>query len=158
MPSHAHEDIKRQADAYRRLAFDEYKRELQLWSYAYVVQCDTQREAEDYLNYYVVERGDDAAVDNLAKIFLTETEILPAEVIEQFKFHFKAGWGGYPLVGTADQIAQRLIDLQKTTGLNGMLLSWVDYRDGLERFSRDVLPLLQQAGLRSPVRAHSGAG
>jgi hypothetical protein len=33
--------------------------------------------------------------------------------------------------------AQQLDDLRTQTGLDGMLLSWVDYRDGLERFGRD---------------------
>jgi alkanesulfonate monooxygenase SsuD/methylene tetrahydromethanopterin reductase-like flavin-dependent oxidoreductase (luciferase family) len=153
LQSHDHEQIKRQADAYRELARNEYGRDIQLWSYAYVVQADTQQEADDYLRYYVVERGDDVAVGNLTNIMLENAQTVPKEIMEQMKFHFKAGWGGYPLVGTADSIAQQLIDLRTQTGLDGMLLSWVDYRDGLERFGRDVMPRLEQAGLRRPVRA-----
>ena len=156
LQSHDHDDIKRQADAYRRLAREEYGREIQLWSSAYVVQADTQKEADDYLRYYVVERGDDAAVDNLTKTMLENAQTLPADVMEQFKFHFKAGWGGYPLVGTAESIAQQLIGLRTRAGLDGVLLSWVDYRDGLERWGRDVMPLLEQAGLRRPLRAPVG--
>ena len=155
LQSHDHGDIKRQADAYRLLAREEYGRDIQLWSYAYVVQADTQKEADDYLRYYVVERGDDVAVDNLASIMMENAQTLPREVMQQFKFHFKAGWGGYPLVGTAESIAQRLVDLRAQTGLDGMLLSWVDYRDGLARFGRDVLPRLEQAGVRRAVRAHA---
>jgi hypothetical protein len=29
-------------------------------------------------------------------------------------------------------------------------MSWVDYIDGMKRFAKDVLPLLEQAGLRKP--------
>jgi alkanesulfonate monooxygenase SsuD/methylene tetrahydromethanopterin reductase-like flavin-dependent oxidoreductase (luciferase family) len=156
LQSHDHDQIKRQADAYRELARNEYGREIQLWSYAYVVQAETQKEADDYLRYYVVERGDDVAVGNLTNIMLENAQTLPANIMEQMKFHFKAGWGGYPLVGTADTIAQQLIDLRAQTGLDGMLLSWVDYREGLERFGRDVMPRLEQAGLRRPVRSRAG--
>ncbi|MEJ0070948.1 MAG: hypothetical protein WDO24_21950 [Pseudomonadota bacterium] len=35
-------------------------------------------------------------------------------------------------------------------GLDGTLLTWVDYEDGMRRFNRDVLPLLEKAGLRAP--------
>jgi hypothetical protein len=38
-------------------------------------------------------------------------------------------------------------------GFDGMLLSWVDYLAGLERWNREVMPRLEQAGLRrSPHR------
>jgi alkanesulfonate monooxygenase SsuD/methylene tetrahydromethanopterin reductase-like flavin-dependent oxidoreductase (luciferase family) len=57
----------------------------------------------------------------------------------------------YPLVGTAAEIAERLAGLSRA-GLDGVLLTWVDYADGLARFNADVLPLLEQAGLREPHR------
>ena len=59
-----------------------------------------------------------------------------------------AGVGAYPLVGTAATIAAQLISLSDL-GLDGMLLSWADYADGMTRFNAGVLPLLEQAGLRS---------
>ena len=33
---------------------------------------------------------------------------------------------------------------------NGTLLSWVDYEAGLKRFNAEVMPLLEQKGLRGP--------
>ena len=36
-------------------------------------------------------------------------------------------------------------------GLDGILLSWVDYLDGLARWQKDVMPRLEQAGLRRPA-------
>ena len=64
-----------------------------------------------------------------------------------FRFHLKAGWGGYPLVGTPDHIASELSKLSEI-GFDGILLSWVDYLAGLECWNSDVMPLLEQAGLR----------
>jgi alkanesulfonate monooxygenase SsuD/methylene tetrahydromethanopterin reductase-like flavin-dependent oxidoreductase (luciferase family) len=70
-------------------------------------------------------------------------------VLDWFRFHLKAGWGGYPLVGTADHIADQLGKLSEI-GFDGILLSWVDYLAGLERWNSEVMPLLEQTGLRSP--------
>jgi alkanesulfonate monooxygenase SsuD/methylene tetrahydromethanopterin reductase-like flavin-dependent oxidoreductase (luciferase family) len=156
LQSHDLEQSKRQVDAYRELARREYGREIQIWSYGYVVQADTQREADEYLQYYVVERGDDAAVDNLTRTMLENAQTLPPEVMDSMKFHFKAGWGGYPLVGTPDRIVTELEKLSKI-GLDGVLLSWVDFREGLELWRRDVMPRLEQAGLRRPHRAKAVA-
>jgi hypothetical protein len=35
-------------------------------------------------------------------------------------------------------------------GIDGVIMTWVDYIDGVKRFAREVLPLLEQAGLRKP--------
>jgi alkanesulfonate monooxygenase SsuD/methylene tetrahydromethanopterin reductase-like flavin-dependent oxidoreductase (luciferase family) len=59
--------------------------------------------------------------------------------------------GGYPLVGTAEQISERMA-LLADAGLDGVLLTWVDYADGLARFNADVLPRLEHSGLRAPAR------
>jgi len=69
------------------------------------------------------------------------------EAYENFKFHFKAGAGGYPLVGIAQSIADTLCALADA-GLDGILLSWLDYADGILAWNRDVAPLLRRAGLR----------
>jgi alkanesulfonate monooxygenase SsuD/methylene tetrahydromethanopterin reductase-like flavin-dependent oxidoreductase (luciferase family) len=151
LTSHNLEDGRAQIDAFRRLAREEYGRELQIWGNCYVVHGDTQKEAEDYLNYYVVEKGDERALDTLATILGLQSMVLPPEVIDQFRFHLKAGWGGYSLVGTADHIVDQLIKL-KDIGFDGQLLSWVDYLSGLEHWNREIMPRLEQAGLRRPMR------
>jgi alkanesulfonate monooxygenase SsuD/methylene tetrahydromethanopterin reductase-like flavin-dependent oxidoreductase (luciferase family) len=55
--------------------------------------------------------------------------------------------GGYALVGTAELIAERLGALS-AAGVGEVLLTWLDYSDGMERFNRDVVPLFRQARLR----------
>jgi alkanesulfonate monooxygenase SsuD/methylene tetrahydromethanopterin reductase-like flavin-dependent oxidoreductase (luciferase family) len=151
LTSHDLEDGRAQIDALRRIAREEYGRELQIWGNCYVVHGDTQKEAEDYLNYYVVEKGDEQALDMLTTTLGLQSLVLPPEVIDKFRFHLKAGWGGYSLVGTADHIVDQLTKLQEI-GFDGQLLSWVDYLDGLERWNHEIMPRLEQAGLRRPVR------
>ena len=47
--------LKAHIESYRRLAREEYGREIQIWCNCHVTQRETQKEAEDYLRYYVVE-------------------------------------------------------------------------------------------------------
>jgi alkanesulfonate monooxygenase SsuD/methylene tetrahydromethanopterin reductase-like flavin-dependent oxidoreductase (luciferase family) len=77
--------------------------------------------------------------------------MMPKEALEAFKYHFIAGWGGYPLVGTAEQIADEIEKLSKF-GLDGTLVNFARYEEGLTRFTKEVMPLLEQKGLRKPFR------
>ena len=143
-----HAESARRIAAYRDLARTEYGREIQIWTNCYVVQRDTQAEADRYLEYYVVERGDDVAANEITTVLFEQAQTFPLEMMEPLKYHLKAGWGGYPLVGTADTI---VAELQKISaiGIDGVVLSWVDYLDGLDRWSAEVMPRLEQAGLRN---------
>jgi FMNH2-dependent dimethyl sulfone monooxygenase len=38
-------------------------------------------------------------------------------------------------------------------GLDGCVLSWVNYEAGLRQWSAEIMPLLEQAGLRKPYCA-----
>ena len=121
----------------------------QCWIHVYVVCRDTEREAQDYLNHYVVEQGDDVAVTNMLRIFGMQSQTLPAELLDDFRFHFKAGHGGYPLVGTPEQIVDQ-IDRISALGVDGLLMSWVDYLTECKQWIERVLPLMEQAGQRKP--------
>ena len=68
--------------------------------------------------------------------------------LEKFRFHFKAGWGGYPFVGTKERIVERMKEINEA-GLDGVCFSWVDYESGVESL-RDLMPLIKQSGLRGP--------
>ena len=119
----------------------------QCWIHGYVVCRDTEREALDYLHHYVVDRGDDTAVTNMLDIFGIQSATLEPAVMEAFRFHFKAGHGGYPLVGTAEQIVDRM-DRLSTIGVDGILLSFVDYLGETRQWIDQVMPLMEQAGQR----------
>jgi dimethylsulfone monooxygenase len=73
-----------------------------------------------------------------------------AEMYRLFKERFIAGWGGYPMIGTPEQVTDMLVKLS-ATGVDGTLLSFVDYVEELPFFNARVLPLLEQAGLRKPT-------
>ena len=145
--SHDFDDCKAKVDAYRELARKEYGREIQVWSYAYVVQGETEQEAKAYFDEYVNQKGDWEAVTNLVDTMIANAKTLPSAVLAEMKKHFIAGWGGYPLVGNKEQIVDGLVTMQKM-GLDGTLLNWPRYIDDMRWFQQHVYPLVQQAGLR----------
>ncbi len=145
------EDIgaaKAQIASYRDLARKEYNREIQVWAYSYVVQRETQKEAEDYANYYAQVKGDDIACDNILRELGVQSGIMSPADLQKFRFHFKAGWGGYPLVGTKERIVDRMKEINEA-GLDGICFSWVDYEAGVDQLG-DLMPVIKQAGLRDP--------
>jgi len=58
-----------------------------------------------------------------------------------------SGWGGFPLIGTKEQIVDGLARLSQA-GFDGVLLSWPRYIAGMREFRDVTYPLLKQAGLR----------
>jgi FMNH2-dependent dimethyl sulfone monooxygenase len=124
-------------------------RETRIWIHVYVVCRDTAKKANDYLRYYVHEKGDWEAAGNLLRIFGMQAETLDPATLDGHKAHFIAGHGGYPLVGTAEHIVDELGKLSDI-GVDGCLISWVDYKNELKQWNAEVLPLMEQVGLRQP--------
>ncbi len=133
--------------SYRELAQREYRRDIELWTAAYVVCGETEKDARDFFDYYVHQKGDWVAATNLVETMGINAKTLPPETLRSMKAHFIAGWGGYPLVGTREQIVEKLGRLA-AMGLNGAVLSWPRYIDGMRQFKQEILPLAAQAGLR----------
>jgi len=128
-------------------------RESGCWIHGYAVVRSTQEEAEAALNRYVIEYGDEEAVNNMLSIFGMESGTLAPDIMDAFKFHFKAGHGGYPLVGTPKKVVDDMIRLSEM-GVDGILLSWLDYLGECKQWIEEVLPLMEAAGLRSPASSH----
>jgi alkanesulfonate monooxygenase SsuD/methylene tetrahydromethanopterin reductase-like flavin-dependent oxidoreductase (luciferase family) len=141
------DDIKALIASYKELARREYGREIQVWSNAHITQRDTMEEAEKVWRYFVVEKGDDAALDQLMGVQRSQSQRLLTQIEEQRRLLLKGGWGGHKLVGTPDHIVEGMKKLSDI-GFDGVLLSWLDYKDGIARWEKDVAPRLVQAGLR----------
>ena len=145
--SHDFAAAKAQVSEYRRIAREEYGREIQVWTYSYVVQGETERDARAFFDHYVNQKGDWVAASNLVDTMGMNAKTFPPDVLQSMKQHFIAGWGGYPLVGTKEQIVEGLQTLCDI-GVDGTLLSWPRYIEGMRQFQAETLPLVQQAGLR----------
>jgi FMNH2-dependent dimethyl sulfone monooxygenase len=138
---------KAQIEAYRRLAREEYDREVSVWTSATIVQAETEAEARRFVDYIVHDKGDwEAASFALETIGLNAKTFAP-EALKHLKELFILGWGGYPLIGTKEQVVEGFKTLS-AMGLDGVLLAWPRFEDGMREFRDTTYPLLVQAGLR----------
>jgi alkanesulfonate monooxygenase SsuD/methylene tetrahydromethanopterin reductase-like flavin-dependent oxidoreductase (luciferase family) len=147
MQSHKFEDVKAHVERYRKFAREEYGREIQVWTNAYIVQGDTQADADKFLHHYVYEKGDWEAADNLTTTMGINAQTMPPDVARNLKAHFIAGWAGYPIVGTKEKVVDEHATLQRA-GFDGVILSWAKYVEQMREFQEVTYPLVVQAGLR----------
>ena len=144
------DDARVQLAALKELARREYQRDVQVWTHGYAVIRDTQPEADAFLQYYAVDQADAARVARWVKTLGDNAESRSAADKWKISRNWAAG-GGVELVGTAESVAEKLQALARA-GLDGILLKSIEPEAMLERFGRDVLPRLEQAGLRKPVK------
>jgi dimethylsulfone monooxygenase len=135
--------------SYHDMAREEHGRDIRVWSQVNIVQGETEKEARDFYNYYVHEKGDWDAVSYMMSTLgadINERKYTP-EFRKAMTEQMLSSWGGLPLIGTKEQIVDGLAMLSRI-GLDGVLLSWPRYEQGMREFRDVTYPLLQQAGLR----------
>lgn len=137
--------------AYKKLAREEFGREIRIWTNASVVQRDSVAEAREYFDHYTGEALDKVALDSFIATVVRENGLDPQDPKVAFMRRRIAGGTGYPLLGDAPAIAMDLAAMSEA-GIDGVLLTWVDYLDGISRFGREVMPLLEERGLRQQLR------
>jgi len=145
------DECRAHVQAYHRLA-REYGREVRVWTLANIVQGETEHEARDFYDYYVHQKGDWAAAKNMVDTFSLDINerSVPPERIKPLQEAFIQGWGGLPVVGTKEQVVDTLSNLSRA-GLDGVLVAFPRYQQGLSEFRDRTYPLLKQAGLRDFV-------
>ncbi len=127
-------------------ALEKYGRRIKVMSAAYVVCRPTEKEALDYHHYYVTEKGDREGAGNLIRNIAPNSQ--SADFSDKaFQEAIIAGYGAVPLVGTPDQIVEK-IALLADAGLDGLTLSWVNYESGIQQYEAELLPRLRRKGLR----------
>jgi dimethylsulfone monooxygenase len=138
--------------AYHTLARETYGREVRVWTNANIVEAETEKEARDFYKYYVHEKGDWIAARNVIDTMGAEINKrdYPEERRKAMAEMMISGWGGFPLIGTKEQIVDGLATLSKI-GLDGVLLSWPRYIEGMREFRDGTYPLLKQTGLRDEL-------
>lgn len=128
-------------------------REIKVLTCLTIVCRDTEAEAKEWWDYVVKEKGDREAAEAWFGTFSKESKASTPEQFAELEQRLEraiAGLGTMQVVGTPEQIADTLIKLSEI-GLDGTTVSFMtDWEDELDRFVGDVMPLLEQAGLREP--------
>jgi alkanesulfonate monooxygenase SsuD/methylene tetrahydromethanopterin reductase-like flavin-dependent oxidoreductase (luciferase family) len=136
---------------FKRIAREGFGREIQIWTNASVVQRDSREEAAAYRQRCTVDLLDTGAIDSLMATMCRENGMMPDDPKIPFMRARMSGGSGFPLLGCAEEIASDL-ELMAQAGIDGVLLTWIDYLGGIERFGNEVIPLMEKKGLRGPHR------
>ena len=139
---------KKQIDAYRTLAEQEYKRKLQVWALAYIVQAETEKEARDFYDYYVNQKGDWEAAKNVITTIGLNAKTFPPERARQSGIEIHRRVERHPAGRHQGADRRRHGDAVARPASTGLMISWPRYEEGMRDFGKTTLPLLKQAGLR----------
>jgi alkanesulfonate monooxygenase SsuD/methylene tetrahydromethanopterin reductase-like flavin-dependent oxidoreductase (luciferase family) len=154
-------DVRAGVAGLKALAYQEFGRTLQVWSTGgggLVVCAPTEREARQLAAYYLVDKLNlEAAVDWARQMAGTDHAVSPAALAEQLRENYRGVALNTGLIGTPEQITSYLESLA-AAGLDGLVLHWLDYEQGLAQWNREVMPLLEQAGLRLARPSEADAG
>jgi alkanesulfonate monooxygenase SsuD/methylene tetrahydromethanopterin reductase-like flavin-dependent oxidoreductase (luciferase family) len=130
----------------RHKAREEYGRDISTMTYGLVVARDTETEAKQAFQS-VIDNGDWEAAGNVMKVAGMESQSFN-EQIKAFQERFIAGWAGYPVVGSPEQVVEELGRLNEA-GMDGMIMGFLDYNEEMKYFGERILPLMKEAGLRN---------
>jgi FMNH2-dependent dimethyl sulfone monooxygenase len=139
------ENMKTYTDKIRSTARDDFDRDINVMTYGLVVCRDTEQEAKADFQQ-VVDEGDWGAAGNVIKIALSGAS-QSLDHAREMSERFVAGWGGYPLVGTPEQVVQGMKELNEA-GMGGMIMGLIDPNEELAMFKEQVLPLMVEEGIR----------
>jgi dimethylsulfone monooxygenase len=134
-------------DSYKQLAREKYGREVKVWVMANIVQRDTNAEAEAYVKHFAVDHADKASIDAWIAMQNANSKALSRPDLEARRRRAGIGAGGTPIIGDAERVAEQLEALSDC-GVDGLLIGFVDFAEGITRLTEGVLPRLEAKGLR----------
>jgi FMNH2-dependent dimethyl sulfone monooxygenase len=140
------ENVTSYTSALKEKARTEHARAIQTMTYGLIVCRDTEAEAKAAFQN-VVDEGDWGAAGNVIKIAGSGASQSFDHVVKEYQERFIAGWGGYPIVGTPEQVTEELVKLNEA-GMDGMIMGMIDVHEEMKYFGEKVLPLMVEAGIR----------
>lgn len=123
-------------------------RDVGILTIALVCCAPTEQEAQDHYNYFY-ENSDWEAVDNLVRLQFAHAQSFPHDLLKLIRDRMASGHGAYPLIGTPAQVAQGFVDLAEA-GFSGTTIAFLDWNKEFPYFRDNVLPILEEKGLRKP--------
>ena len=120
------DECRAHVQAYHKLAREEYGREVRVWTNANIIQGETEKEARDFYDYYVHQKGDWAAAGNIIAM-------MAAEINERNSAgaHEGDGGGDHRRLGRPSADRHQGADRRRLrtcrVGLDGVVLSWPRY-------------------------------
>ncbi len=120
-----------------------YGRAIRCACYPFLLWRETEKEAEE-VRRAIVAHMDRTAVENWARGLNIGSGSFDQFTLEMFTL----GAGALPVIGTAEQVAEKLKRLYDL-GIDGALACFLNYHEDTVRFGHEIVPLLKQMGVVS---------
>lgn len=121
-------------------------RDTNVMTFSHVICRPTEAQAQAEWQRQL-DNTDTAALDNLMNLMFAHAQSFPADIRQALRDRMAVGHGGFPLVGTPQQVADHIIALHEA-GFSGTTLSFLDYAEEFPYFRDTVLPILTEKGIR----------
>jgi alkanesulfonate monooxygenase SsuD/methylene tetrahydromethanopterin reductase-like flavin-dependent oxidoreductase (luciferase family) len=148
LESDTDQQLRAKTDEFRAVARNDFDKEIEIWGGAWVLCRETEEAAKAEYRRVLHELGDHAMLASLPPAVREPLKSLPPEQAKEAEVKLLAGFGTPHLVGTPEQIAAKLETLS-SAGIDGVVLTFVDYDEGIRILGDRILPLLEARGLRS---------
>lgn len=157
-PLQRKDTARQQITDLKALTDEEPDRQIKVFGRAHIVCREQESEAWEHWRHVHRERADVEAIANYMTTNMknSQSNVFENEETARIAESLAAGRGSLPLVGTPDQIVEGMLELSEC-GLDGLVLSWVDYDEGLAQLGEQILPRMIDAGLRANVSGLSTA-
>jgi FMNH2-dependent dimethyl sulfone monooxygenase len=140
------EDARSYTAGVKSTAREEHGREIGVLTYALIICRDTEAEAQKAYQH-ILDLADWEAAHNWMSVLGLESGSFHEQMRGPMAEFFIAGAGAARIVGTPEQVAEQLGEINGA-GMDGVMLGFLDWNEELAYFGERVLPLLEQAGLR----------
>lgn len=143
----------------KQLARESYGRELRVFGRAHITCRETEAEAREAYDYFILQHGDREAGENVLRMLMEHSQTIDYSSAEMQALVEAVirGYFAHPITGSPEQVAGALAELSQA-GLDGVAITWNDYDEGLEQYERLLLPLLVESGVRQPLPAAAQLG
>lgn len=121
-------------------------KDINVLTFSHIICRPTEEEAQAE-RQHVMDNIDWSATDNLINLQFAHAQSFPHDLLNSIREGMALGHGGFPMVGTPQQVADGLIALHEA-GFKGTTLSFFDYAAEFPYFRDNVLPILAEKGIR----------
>ena len=123
--------------------------DLRIFGRGHVTMGATEAEAQERYDFFIKEHGDSEAGENVLRMLMEHSQTIDYSSAEMQALVEAVirGYFAHAMTGTAEQLADTMASLAEV-GLDGLALTWNDYGEGLAGYESELLPLLQERGLR----------
>lgn len=159
------EDQKRISRRIKEVAAKNGRHNVQTHTLINLIQGDSDADAQRILKYYQ-NGADHEAIENIYRLRASgQSDTRAAQVRGRYESDLnRLFYAGIPFVGGPERVANMIEQLAIEGDLDGFLLIFPDFVEGLAKFDAQVMPLLRKRGLRRltpafpPPPTHAPAG